>query len=258
MKRSATLMACLFWVGGSPQGSETPVVESIKSFEVQFGISVVWKNPRFPIAVSGGNITGSDAGPSVQQYLSLMVREFSVYPKEFLQRSKLKRIVVCRDLAYADQKRAAIPDFAGRTLYLDCERGSQSLRYQRGVIHHEFFHLIDYVDDGAVYEDANWSALNPTGFHYGKGGAAVQKDPTQSMFRNPTAGFLTNYSVSGVEEDKAELFAHLILNAQKVEAAVASDEVLDSKVLHLKASLRQFCPQLDDAFWRRTAAKLTP
>ena len=227
----------------------------VEGFESRYGVSVVWQQPEFPVAVTGGKITGNGSGQAGIRYLPLLVREFSVYPVAFIKRSQLKRIVVCKDLAFEGQHRAAIPDFAGNTLYLDCQRGQHSATYQRSVIHHEFFHLVDYRDDGLVYQDESWSALNRPNFKYGKGGRAVQNDLSQSAIRKPTAGFLTNYSMSGVEEDKAELFAHLIVNAKTVELAQASDEVLDSKVAQLKAGLRSFCEQLDAAFWQRVAAE---
>lgn len=226
----------------------------VQGFESQYGVSVDWQQPLFPVTVTGGKITGKDSGKTGSRYLPLLVREFSVYPPAFIKRSQLKRIVVCKELAFEGQRRAAIPDFAGNTLYLDCQRGQHSATYQRSVIHHEFFHLVDYRDDGLVYQDESWSGLNPPSFKYGKGGRSVQHDRSQSAFRNPTAGFLTSYSMSGVEEDKAELFAHLIVSAKAVALAQESDEVLDSKVVQLKADLRSFCEQLDEAFWLHVAA----
>ncbi len=62
-------------------------------------------------------------------------------------------VVRARELTFAGQRRNAIPDFEHDTLYLDVSRGAYSKSYFRKVIHHEFFHIIDYRDDGSLYND---------------------------------------------------------------------------------------------------------
>lgn len=207
------------------------------------------------VELSTGAVTAAAvSGDQANEYLSMLVREFAVYPPAFVRRTKLKRIVVCQQLAYDGQQRAAVPDFEHDTLYLDWQSGASDRHYQRAVMHHEFFHIVDYQDDGFVYEDKAWQQLNTADFRYGPGGAAVQGDARQSAFRRPTDGFLTHYSTAGVEEDKAELFAHLMASPRQVAAAAKQDARLDSKVLHLKASVRSFCGDMDAAFWKQVSA----
>jgi len=124
----------------------------------------------------------------------------------------------------------------------------------RRSFHHEVFHLIDYRDDGVVTRDPAWEALNPPGFKYAGGGRAALADP--AMTTDPTdkvPGFVTGYSTSAVEEDKAELFAFLVVHPAYMAKRAATDPVIRAKVARMKALLAAFCPAVDEAYWARLA-----
>ena len=91
-------------------------------------------------------------------------------------------------------------------------RGGYDRLYLCRVLHHEFFHIIDYRDDGDVYEDKAWAALNRPGFHYGTGGKNAQHVASARELTEKFPGFLNYYATTGVEEDKAEVFANLIVD----------------------------------------------
>jgi len=169
-------------------------------------------------------------------------REFKDYPRQLFERAGCTRIVLCTKLAYAGQLRAAIPDWGHNTLYIDTQRGAKSPGYPEHVLHHEFFHLIDHADDGDVYNDPTWSALNPSGFRYGNGGVNAQTTRNTGALTDSIPGFLTHYATTGVEEDKAELFAFSITHKVYINARVQTDTTLAVKLLRLKAILKNLCP----------------
>jgi hypothetical protein len=154
--------------------------------------------------------------------------------------------VLCTKLAYAGQLRAAIPDWEHNTLYIDTQRGAKSRGYPEHVLHHEFFHLIDHADDGDVYRDEKWSALNPTGFRYGNGGVNAQTTRNTGALTDTIPGFLTHYATTGVEEDKAELFAFSITHKDYIATRIQTDITLGAKFTRLKALLVDFCPDAKD------------
>jgi len=88
--------------------------------------------------------------------------------------------------------------------------------------------LIDYHDDGAVYHDRQWAALNPP-------------------------GFLNHYSTTGVEEDKAEMFANLIVDPAHVSRRTKKDRVLKVKAKRMKRLFVAFCPRMNAKFWKRVS-----
>jgi len=118
------------------------------------------------------------------------------------------------------------------------------------VIHHEFFHIVDLLDDGQLYEDERWAKLNPPGFKYGPGGINLQNDPTVTEPGKDTPGFLNRYAASGVEEDKAEVFAHLMVEAKEMKDRAAKDKYLRAKIDRMKELLAEFTPTVDAKFWK--------
>jgi len=173
-------------------------------------------------------------------------REFKSYPSTLFQQAGCARIVLCTKLAYAGQLRAAIPDWEHNTLYIDTQRGAKSPGYPEHVLHHEFFHLIDHADDGDVYNDTTWTALNPISFRYGNGGVNAQTTRNTGALTESIPGFLTHYATTGVEEDKAELFAFSITHKDYIAARIKTDTVLAAKVSRLKAILKNLCPDAKD------------
>ena len=244
--------------GVPPRPAAASVLKAFDQIARRDEIEIV-VDPLFPVATIYGKIAGSAAAADeIEGYSNLFVRELSLYPPSLIKQSKLKRIVICKDLEFDGQLRGAIPDFEHDTLYLDVLRGGYDRLYLCRVLHHEFFHIIDYRDDGHVYEDKAWAALNPPGFHYGTGGKNAQDVADASELTDKFPGFLDYYSTTGVEEDKAEIFANLIVESAYVARRAKTDPVLRAKVRLLEKSLAQFCSEIDRAFWAKAAAVHRP
>ncbi len=224
------------------------LVAIAKAYEIE----IVVANARFPVRTAHGRIDGGGVGnKALSPYTDLFVSEFQLYPTDIIKKAKLKRVVLCKELAFDGQARTAIPDFEHDTLYLDVERGGYNKSYQRAVLHHEFFHIIDYGDDGNLYTDKLWEPLNTSGFKYGDGGRKAQDVQTTSILTDKFPGFLNHYSTTGVEEDKAELFAHLIIHSAYVEERATKDAVVKTKVERMREMLSGFCPDMNDKFWTK-------
>lgn len=216
-----------------------------------YGLKVETRGLAFPVRSGGGLIDGADARPEdVESYVRILQDEWYRYPVALVRRTGLKRIVICKDLSFARQLRAAVPDFEHDTLYLDALRGRGSETYVRSVIHHEFYHIIDLRDDGKLYQDGEWASLNAPGFSYGTGGTNAQGDHSMALRTDSLPGFLDKYATTGVEEDKAETFACMMTDLTGVQRRADEDMVLAAKVGLMKRLLARFCPQAAGAFWR--------
>jgi hypothetical protein len=242
-------------IPGPTTDKRTPApaeLDELQKIARAYNIEILTADPGFPVTTVHGVIDGRIATiPDLQNYVSLFVPEFTLYPPELLRRSRLARVTLCRDLSFAGQLRNAIPDYEHDTLYLDVNRGANNKMYLRKVIHHEFFHVIDYRDDGNVYSDDRWAALNPVNVRYGSGGRAAQTDSDTSVLTDKYPGFLNHYGTTGVEEDKAEMFANLIVDLEYVETRAMSDAIIAAKVKCMKELLVRFCPEMNDEFWER-------
>ena len=243
-----SLSVCISLV--SVSAADEDFKEQIEAFESKYALKLVLKGHNFTPELDG--ISGDDAD-NVETYLPLLLSEFNLYPPEFVKKSGVVKIVLCKKLAYKNQFRAAIPGLGTGILYYDVENGAGIESYQRSTMHHEYFHLVDYRDDGRLYKDDNWARLNPDGFSYGRGGQFVQDDPTQSLTSN-RPGFMNKYSTQGVEEDKAEVFAYLVTQSELMEQRVKDDPIIASKVNMMRQLLTSFSPAMNHEFWQKSAA----
>ncbi len=245
----------LLLIGASQaQTQVTPEPDSqLSRIAKAYNIKILAAGSTFTVKTTHGAIEGRLAnGPELENYIRLFVPEFTLYPAALVKRSRLEMIVLCNDLFFAGQRRSAIPDFEHDTLYIDVSHGSKNKLYLRKVMHHEFFHIIDYRDDGSVYRDERWSRLNAASFHYGNGGRNAQSEKGTGLLTDRFPGFLNHYSTTGVEEDKAEMFAHLICESANVERMANDDAVLRAKIKLMKEILSDLCPQMNDEFWEKS------
>jgi hypothetical protein len=215
-----------------------------------YSLEVVTRAPTFPVKTAHGAIDGAEADPAdAATYAAVFAQEWSLYPPGLVKKAGVRRVVICKGLAFAGQPRTGVPDFEHDTLYLDAARGRHDDRYVRKVIHHEFFHFVDLRDDGRLYEDERWAGLNRPGFKYGPGGAKLQDDPTVTTTGRDVPGFLNRYAAAGVEEDKAEVFAHLVVEPGAVAARAAADPYVRQKAERMRELLAGFTRAAGAEFW---------
>jgi len=209
---------------------------------------------EFSISCGGSQIHGDVPKQSaLDSYINVFASEWNLYPRRLVAQSELKRVVFCSHLTLDDQPRLIQPTFDYDTLYVDVECAQYDNIYCRKIIHHEFFHIIDFQDDG-ILADSTWESLNPEGFRYGVSRESIQSSRFASVWNPKLRGFLNNYSTIAVEEDKAEIFAHLMVCGPAVAARARTDKVIRSKCDRIKALIRSFCSEADEQFWQAAEA----
>jgi hypothetical protein len=224
------------------------------------GVLVVRNGWKSPIRTYHGQIRATEAtDPEIQAYLPLLERELSLYPSGFLARSGLKQIILCRGLSFEGMTIGGTADLEHDAVYLDVGHGPALLngghdpalsRYLRLAIHHELFHYFDFKDDRLIYSDEAWSRLNEPSFEYGLGGRSMQGDPKAGEPAD-IPGFLTRYATSGVEEDKAEMFAHMMVEYGIVDWKTRDDRVLSDKMTQIERIMKKFRSDANELFWDR-------
>lgn len=215
-----------------------------KTYNVQIEVATA------PFTKEAKGYTISGAAPSdadLKKYTVIFVKEWSRYPPSFVAKSKIKKIVFCEGLKINEQVRGAAPAFDLEAMYYDPVLGNYNEHFQRNVVHHEFFHMVDWRM-GLFRKDSVWSALNPAGFKYGDGGSKMRTNGVGELTTD-IPGFLTPYGTSAIEEDKAELFSHLIVDTKFVTDQAVKDAALASKIKELKKRMKGFDPAMDDKFW---------
>ncbi|MDQ7778551.1 MAG: putative zinc-binding metallopeptidase, partial [Planctomycetota bacterium] len=244
------LAVVLATIVSSPVYASDPK-EELAELEKRFGMVVQHEDFKFPFDTPNGKVQGKNAAlKDVERYLPLFKKELAKFPKDIFRKLGVKRVVLCTGLAWEKQPRAAVPELCTMTFFLDVRLGRETKNYQERVVHHDFFHFIDWMDDSS-YDDSAWKRLNPKGFKYGTGGADMQGG-AEDVFsaRDDLPGFLTKYSTSGVEEDKAEIYSFLMTNHRFVAGRMEADKIIVEKVRLLKKLLQSCHRAYDAAFWK--------
>ena len=206
----------------------------------------------------GRRSTRQPADWELQAYAPILVDEFGFYPPSVIRKSGLRRILVCRDLwvesSGVNQNVSGTLDHGTQTMYL-CISYTYKVNNrakQRRVIHHALFHQFDHAM-GLIREDPDWVALNPDGFVYGSHGKGGHFDrtPQSGLLTSRYPGFLNRYSTGNLADDKADIFAYMIVAHPYVQSRAQRDPVVAAKMEFLTRRLARFCPDLDAAFWAK-------
>lgn len=121
-------------------------------------------------------------------------------------------------------------DYSSCGANAQCMNAAAFIRSGSQIIHHELFHSLDTNPN-----ETAWAALNPEGW------TPQQSTSVSVGFNSELEGFVSSYASTGVVEDRAETFAHMMLNSSQVTNKAEDDSYLRSKILALKAYLTTLC-----------------
>jgi hypothetical protein len=197
------------------------------------GVDLMCATRPFSLHLGNGVVEGDPASPAALARATRIVdSELARYAPDLLHRAGLGRVLFTATLREGGRAIPSLPNCAG-TLLLDVDAPDAFLRR---LVHHEVFHFIDLADDGVVRHDPRWESLNERFFVYGDGGRST-RDPRGATLTDTLPGFLNAYSLSGVEEDKAEVFSFLMTSPREVERIAKDDVVLTNKTVLLREQL---------------------
>ena len=161
----------------------------------------------------------------------LIEKNLNRYNSNFLNKIKLKYIVLCENLFISEINTGGIPDNKNRTLILDINFNK---KYFERMIHHEIFHMIQnsYEDH---FNDLKFALFNNSDFEYAE--CSTCSDRFNLDLYENTNGFLTEYSKSIPSEDMAEIFSFLMVNKNLIEEKIKNDSILNKKVNFIKSKI---------------------
>lgn len=218
----------------------------IERLRAKQGVELLAATRPFALTLASGTLSGSrpPAELGLNAIADVVATELERYPSSFLRSIHFRRVLLCSRLREGARKIPSLPNFE-ETLVLEASSSSDFLRR---LVHHEVFHFADFAEDEQVLRDAEWERLNDHFFVYGDGGRNMRA-PDASRFRDDLPGFVTAYSTSGLEEDKAEIFAFLMTEPSRMVQVAERDPIVAAKVRRLKATLARRFAIIDDRFW---------
>lgn len=113
---------------------------------------------------------------------------------------------------------------------------SNDVNFER-AFHHEFFHILEYyMADRVKYLYYAWNSYNPSGFEYEEDVTKLTDEFVYSKYateeENKHTYFLTKYSKVSPREDRAEMFADLMM-INKKEGYLKNGTNIDNKINYL-------------------------
>ncbi|HVX93120.1 MAG TPA: hypothetical protein VHA74_03340 [Candidatus Dojkabacteria bacterium] len=167
----------------------------------------------------------------------IIIEEYKKYP-EIIKKSKLEIVNLVSHLRVKNNKDidkfvavSESPDPEVHMMYVDVDYVSNE-EYFRQCVNHEIWHLYDFGVSGSFTpKDELWESLNPPNFVYGPGGWVSYHTDFNNNF-HPSIGFITSYSMLGIDEDKAEIFMYYFTEHLRSKL----DEVIEQD-LNIKGKL---------------------
>ena len=209
------------------------------------GIEWMVASRAFDVELGHGRVTGRPPQPAkLREAMRVASAELARFPSGVLRDSGFRRILACNGLTEAGQAIPSLPNVQ-QSLLLDIDAPPA---YLRRLLHHEIFHFIDFLDDSQLNSDPRWEALNPTDFSYGAGGRAMRRAGSAKLTAE-IPGFVTEYATSAVAEDKAEVFACVMMFPGEVRALARTDPVIARKIQLLREEVQKHLPKLGRQFW---------
>jgi len=234
----------------------TELVNEIRSLETDYGIVIELVQSSFVRTINSDLVISGEPATveATIAYLPGFIKEWRLYPREFIKKLRVDRVSFCCFLQSVNLKTliGGTVDPSTNSLYylLFGERSNKNddwlVRTRTHIIHHEMFHFIDHRLRGDIHVDPMWEKLNPTSFSY----FHLKKwDPHAMMVTSLFPGFITRYAENSLFEDKAETFGFMMLNLHEMECRGKDDVILGRKMGYLKQVLKSYCAEIDQSFW---------
>ena len=229
--RALLLISAMLATIGCGTDTEEALAEAIRECSESSGIQM--RLPADPLV--GGTPTWSfEANPcrsdtDALSAANMVLTELGKYKAGVLADAGVSSIILVSDLMSSEgDSKGGLAHWDEGAIYLDCELAPPH------ALHHEIFHMLDYADDWTTL-DLMWETLNPEGFRYAEGSAAREAGREE-----PTPGFLTAYSMTSMGDDRAEIFAALVLTPHMVSARASGDRALQRKANIIRPMVEQY------------------
>ncbi len=190
----------------------------------------------------------ADDLPALKAYGSQFIDEWSKYPLDWVQHSKLQSVTLVKQLAVSEVPQRSTADPVGQSLYYDVTYNDA---YTRSDVHENFFKLITYNDFGSYNpNDTTWASYNPAGFTYNNTPCTYdEKSDAPSCTtttEHPLSGFVSYRATTSMDADKTEIYGDLMTTSSfhDLNSWLTNDSHLQKKVRYLVSYMNHYAPEM--------------
>ena len=218
----------------------------------KYGVKALYKN--IPESVSPKYVYSQAEKKDMHKllrYLKVFYQELSKYPKSFFKGKDLHSIIFVKKLFLEEKPAEGLYLYKSKQIFFDFSRNESNVLSKRHSIHHEFYHMMDIMQPG--WRDPIWNTFNDPEFVYGKESVKnmEKKRGRGHQILRERKGFITPYSMKSAEEDKAEIYACLLIKSQNkiLQKWEKDDEILKKKTDYIKNRIEEFCSDMNEKYW---------
>ena len=189
-------------------------------------------NKYFNVGIRDNNVECYNPSDKLLKNSYNLIREnLSMYNDDFLNKIKLRFVVLCKDLEVASIPALGIPNHPLKTIIININTDDYKLSR---VIHHEIFHIInDRFKE--LFNYNKWRDLNSKDFQYQNCSTCTDKFGMELL--KTKKGFLSEYSQSTIGEDMAEIYSFLMTKNIELKKVVQKDNILEKKINFIRSNL---------------------
>lgn len=191
--------------------------------------------------IKGNPVTGDELNKELQRFFECL----EYLPENFVRRSGINKVVILDELTHNDVSAGGIA--TGNLMIL-----------KHGFNKRTFFHELFHIFDDTSTTNPKWCRMNPKGFVY-KGSAFREADLTKkqakkvekdSWLNKMMPHFVGEYAMSFEQEDRAEVFAALIVEGRDFKKRTAKSHVMKKKMEYI-IDITDSKSLLGRDFWRK-------
>jgi len=231
----------------------------LRRIEQKWGITVLWApgSPAPPMPAKVRLVYSYFTDKKIAQFKAFvrMLRdELDMYPDAIVSRLGFGNIYILDEFTYRDVKLAGqsfswIPKPAvayGLNSFKPEDANSRAF-FSR-TTHHEVFHAMErqFTRSGGPLFGATWDALNEPGFKYriGPNSVSAEGQPTHTKDNTGRKGFAEPYGMNIATDDRATMYARMMVADRLFYARLAHDPVLLAKTIRLQEFFRNIRQEL--------------
>jgi hypothetical protein len=228
---------------------DAEIQADLRLIEKKWGITVLWApgSPAPPMPAKVRLVYSYFTDRKIVQFkafVRMLREELGMYPEAIVSRLGFGNIYILDEFTFRDVKLAgqsfswiSKPAAAYGLNSFKPEDASSRAFFCR-TTHHEVFHAIErqFTRSGGPLFGATWDALNETGFKYRNGPNAVSAEgqPTHTKDNAGRKGFAESYGMNIATDDRATLYARMMVADKVFYGRLATDPILLAKTNRLQ------------------------
>ena len=228
---------------------DAEIQADLRLIEKKWGITVLWApgSPAPPMPAKVRLVYSYFTDKKIVQFkafVRMLREELDMYPDAIVSRLGFGNIYILDEFTYRDVKLAGqsfswIPKPAvayGLNSFKPEDANSRAF-FSR-TTHHEVFHAMERqftVASGTLF-GPEWNALNEDGFRYriGPNSVSAEGQPTHTKDNKGRKGFAEPYGMNIATDDRATLYARMMVADQVFYGRLPTDPILLAKTKRLQ------------------------